>query len=784
VLVLGPTAGARNGRGGPAGLIDRIVPVVLALLAVALVAYNLVVCQRARVGLVGDPAASYDSLIHLVVLDVGAFLVGLVAVWFWRGRGRGAAPVPVTEPAEPARELTALQAVWDNAFDAVLNFDARGRVRAVNRAASALFKHPVDEMWGEPIHRFLSCGTAGERGVFEPAALEAVTDSEAVCGDGELLSVKYVLSRAGAGKDSLYTAVIRDLSERKKAEERLQTFREGLEVTNRRLEEANAQLEEVSRLKSEFLANTSHELRTPLNGMIGFLQLVLDGMCDSPEEERDFLQQALQCSRHLLGLINDVLDIAKIEAGKLSLEIEAVDVRALFGEVYTLTHVQADQKGLALKFDVPEHCTHAVRGDFGKIKQVLVNLLGNSLKFTSKGSITVRATERADFGHYIFEVIDTGIGVPEDRQKVIFEKFTQGDGSTTRKYGGTGLGLAICRSLVELMGGIINVESEGPGKGTRMFFSLPLWRPTAEEAQPVDSHVPERIEGPAGGPLVLIVEDDQVFRKFLSALLQRNGYRTVEAGHAEGGWVLVRRLHPSVVVLDYALISAEGASLRTGWDLAERMTTDAGTRHIPLIFVTGFDVMLKDKIKTTALARPPEHLMKPVDGHMLLGKIEELIGSSRGGVIRILMADDDPSVSAYVRKVLPEGRFHIEVANNGEECLHALRMQPRGFDLLLLDLMMPDVSGYDVLRELSVTGVAPELPVLILTNYPDARDDEEKRLLERALVLDVIAKSSVHENPMLLPHIIDWHMQVVQELGPGGTRPKGTVLEAAQKEAA
>ena len=173
----------------------------------------------------------------------------------------------------------------------------------------------------------------------------------------------------------------------------------------------NAQLEEASRLKSEFLANTSHELRTPLNGMIGFLQLVLDGMCDNRDEERDFLKQALQCSRHLLGLINDVLDIAKIEAGKLTLDIERVDVHRLFDEVYTVTHVQAAQKGIKLLFEPPEDKTVQVRGDFGKIKQVLINLVGNSLKFTPKGTITVRASGHPDLGHFMFEVVDTGIGI-------------------------------------------------------------------------------------------------------------------------------------------------------------------------------------------------------------------------------------------------------------------------------------------------------------------------------------------------------------------------------------
>jgi CheY-like chemotaxis protein len=396
------------------------------------------------------------------------------------------------------------------------------------------------------------------------------------------------------------------------------------------------------------------------------------------------------------------------------------------------------------------------------IKQILINLVGNSLKFTPKGTITVRALPHPDLGHCMFEVVDTGIGIPADRQKVIFEKFTQADGSTTRKYGGTGLGLAITRSLVELMGGIIGVQSDGPGQGACMYFSLPIWN-DEEESRPAEGEHGDRIEGPAGGQLVLIVEDDAVFRRFLSALLHAHGYRTVEAPNAEVGWVLARRLRPSVIILDYALSCGENASLRTGWDLAERLTSDAKTRHIPLVFVTGFEGELTQKLKSNAFARQPAHLMKPVEGSVLISRIDELIGSSEGRIVRLLMADDDPAVGAYIRKVLPESRFHIEMTSNGEECLHVLRTQPRGFDLLLLDLMMPEVSGYDVLREMTLAGLAPDLPVLVLTNFTEARNEDERRLLDQGLVLDVLSKIAVHENPQFLPHIINWHLQVSAE---------------------
>ncbi len=701
----------------------------------------------------------------LIALDFAMVMLVAAALVFWRRQyesGLAHREIEVTR-----RHANQIQAVFDNAFDAILTFDRRGVIRTANPAAEKIFRRPCGELYGRPVGSILR--SEDDRGAFRLPAPGHVIRTESLHPDHGESPIELSTAAAGDGDELTYTAIVRDISTQVEAENQIRSFAGGLETSNRRLAEVNAQLEEASRLKSEFLANTSHELRTPLNGMIGFLQLVLDGMCESPDEERDFLRQALKCSRHLLGLINDVLDIAKIESGKLTLEIQEIDIRALFDEVYTVTHVQAAQKGIALVFEPPAATTGDARGDFRKVKQVLINLVGNAIKFTPSGAVTVRVREHDDLGYWMFEVEDTGIGIPADRQGRIFDKFIQGDGSTTRKYGGTGLGLAISRSLIELMGGIIGVHSAGEGTGTRMYFSLPAWREAAD-LEPQD-HASDRIEGPAGGPLVLVVEDDSAFRRYLTSLLHHQGYRTIEAHHAEGGWVLARRLRPAVVVLDYALSCPEGATLRTGWDLAERMTADTKTRHIPLIFVTGFDDEVKGKLRANAFARRPEHLVKPVDGHALLAKIDVMLGATHDRVVRILMADDDPSVVAYIRKALPEERFHIEVANNGEECLHVLRMQPRGFDLLLLDLMMPGVSGYDVLRELTLSGAHNELPVLVLTNFPDARNEEERRLIEQGLVLDVLPKSSVHDNPMLLPHIIDWHMQVQDEGSEPGTIP-------------
>jgi len=705
----------------------------------------------------------------LLTLDLAIAVLTVAGLWWWRRQYvAGIARREIEITRQHAERLTA---VFDTAFDAIFTFDRTACVRSVNRAAERLFGLPAAEIIDLPLHRFLDWGAPG-RAASELPTPGAVCRAEARRIGRGPLPVEFSIGTSGDGEDMLYTAIVRDISDRVAAERQIREFAQGLESSNRRLEEVNARLEEASQLKSEFLANTSHELRTPLNGMIGFLQLVLDGLCDSPEEERDFLKQALQCSRHLLGLINDVLDIAKIEAGKLALEFQRVEVQSVYDEVYTLTHVQAAQKGLELRFESRPDPPPAARGDAGKIKQVLVNLVGNSLKFTPSGSITVRATAQPELGHILFEVADTGIGIPADRQQMVFEKFTQADGSTTRKYGGTGLGLAITRSLVELMGGVVGVRSGGEGQGTCVFFSLPLWREPGDAAVPEIEAPLERIAGSPGGPLVLIVEDDPTFRKYLGALLRANDYRTVEAANAESGWMLVCRLRPAIVLTDYALSCTENAQLRTGWDLAQRISSDPETRHTPIVFLTGFDEEVRARLESTAFARRPEHITKPVDAPTLVARIEQLVGTIQGRPVRVLMADDDPTVGAFVRKVLPETRYHIELAGNGEECLHILRAQPLGFDILLLDLMMPDVSGYDVLRAMALEHLGADLPVLVLTNYPEPRDAEERRLLEEGVVLDVVPKSTVHDNPALLPHIIECHLREAAARQGGGAEPE------------
>lgn len=277
----------------------------------------------------------------------------------------------------------------------------------------------------------------------------------------------------------------------------LQRANASLVKQHRELEEARCQAEEASRLKSEFLANTSHELRTPLNGMIGFLKLIMDGMADDPVEQGEFIQEAYRSAVHLLNIINDILDIAKIEAGKMQLDLDPVKLDDLLNDVENFTRTQAQQKSLGFKVLTPATRDSIIlSGNYQRLLQVMLNLVGNAIKFTHEGEITISAeilpkkvvVQNQEYSGMVkISVADTGIGVSLEKQDKLFQSFSQVDGSRTRQYGGTGLGLAISQKLVEAMGGIVNFYSLGEGLGSTVTFTVPLYQdPLMISTEPAD----------------------------------------------------------------------------------------------------------------------------------------------------------------------------------------------------------------------------------------------------------------------------------------------------------
>ncbi|MFP3982515.1 MAG: ATP-binding protein [Desulfurivibrionaceae bacterium] len=304
------------------------------------------------------------------------------------------------------------------------------------------------------------------------------------------------------------------------------------------LREANSRLKEISRMKSNFLANMSHELRTPMNAIIGFADLLLETELD--EEQADYTRTIKQSSRSLLDLINDILDLAKVEAGKLRLEETAFDLPELIASVTDMFRIQAREKGLNLKYEIDEGVPGRVRGDPNRLRQILVNLTGNAVKFTEEGQIIVKAgCEGEKDGKMLikFLVTDTGAGISRDRIHAVFDNFTQADGSTTREYGGTGLGLSICQQLVDLMGGNIFVHSES-GQGSTFCFVIPFFESAAEDRE-VKSETEKLQDRAVSGVRVLIVEDNAVNQRLVRIIAEQLGY---EAEVASDGLEALERL--------------------------------------------------------------------------------------------------------------------------------------------------------------------------------------------------------------------------------------------------
>ena len=400
---------------------------------------------------------------------------------------------------------------------------------------------------------------------------------------------------------------------------------EDVEQAKEKLQKLNRKLEEASQIKSDFLANTSHELRTPLNSIIGFLGLILDDYCVDKKEEREFLRNAQQSAKQLLSIINDVLDLAKIEAGRMELDLQEVELRGLFAEVGALTQVQAQQKKLKLSYTCENHPAPKVYADPGKLRQVIINLVGNAIKFTDEGSITVRSLVQEERGNVLIEVQDTGVGVPAHAQKKLFEKFRQADGSSTRRHGGTGLGLTITKNLVEIMGGKIKLESPGEGKGSKVSFTVPLYRERQNGTPLHEVDKPEPMQKQGEGPLVLIVEDDPVFGGYLQSLLEEDGFRTALARNADDAVGLAKDLHPQTVVLDYSLPQKMGGQLKDGRQVAQVILKDPATRDAGVIVVTGQDLeIVEEELSACELDPAPTVFPKPVDQKMLLQKIRTL----------------------------------------------------------------------------------------------------------------------------------------------------------------
>ncbi|HEX3876447.1 MAG TPA: response regulator [Bryobacteraceae bacterium] len=498
------------------------------------------------------------------------------------------------------------------------------------------------------------------------------------------------------GKVTHFIGVQNDVTERKHAEEELIAAKEGAEV--------------ASRAKSQFLANMSHELRTPLNAIIGYSEMLQE---QAEELEASALTPDLakihSAGKHLLALINDILDLSKIEAGKMDLYLESFDVERMVREVSATIEPLIAKKGNAFEAkvanDLPE-----MHADLTKVRQSLFNLLSNSAKFTEHGKIELSVSKRDVNGAPGVEmrVTDTGIGMTPEQSAKLFEPFTQADRSTTRRFGGTGLGLAITRRFVRLMGGDILVESE-LGRGSTFCILLPA-RVQAPAESPAETPAPAKPIGGARFGKVLIIDDDPAARDLMQRHLTREGYQPVLAESGEQGLELARKIRPDVITLDVMMPKMDG------WAVLQELKKDPQLHSIPVIMVTIVD----DKNLGYTLGAD-DYLNKPVDRETL----SQVLHKYRCPYppCPILLVEDDETTRGMMRAMLERDGWSVTEASNGQEGLD--RVNTCGANLILLDLMMPQMDGFEFLTHLRQNQNTREIPVVVITAKELTAEDRQ-----------------------------------------------------------
>ena len=547
--------------------------------------------------------------------------------------------------------------------------------------------------------------------------------------------------------------------------EEMSLLTEQLRSRGEDIQRKNAELERASRMKSEFLANMSHELRTPLNAIIGFSEIMKDGLTgDLTDEQREYVQDIHASGKHLLSLINDILDLSKVESGQVTLDLQESDPEALAASSMSVLRERATTARVKLAVQCPPGIGRLCM-DMRKAKQIVYNLVSNALKFTPEGGSVTLAKERvpADrvqgfkseagtrvfppaegrFDHFLeLRVTDSGIGIAPGDLEQLFQAFVQIDSSLSRQYAGTGLGLTMVKRLAELHGGGLMVRS-AEGRGSMFVVWLP-WReaiaPAVEEGRSaapaslpaVVAELPV-VSRPDGKPLVLVVEDDPRAANLMRLQLESNGYAVEVATSAEEGLNRAAELRPTAMVLDIVLPGMDG------WDMLARLKEQADTSHIPVVIVS-----ITDEAQRGFALGAAQVLVKPVTQGDLLAALSAAGLDEPHTGARVLVVDDDPKAVALVSKHLQVAGYLPVGAYGGQEALDIVRSEAPA--LIVLDLMMPQVSGFDVVRGLRNHPDTAGIPIIVLTAKLLTHDD---RALLSGKVQQVVEKTQFNSIGLL-----------------------------------
>ena len=635
------------------------------------------------------------------------------------------------------------QAVVSSIADGLCHVDSSWRVQLLNPEAEKLLGWSTAEAAGRDLFDVLSIQPAhpGQE-PFNITALRTLIgagnryssdDNLLVCRDGSSFPASFVFNpmlKKDGGAIIGAVLVFRDISTRKRAEEELHV--------------AKLAAESASRAKSDFLANMSHEIRTPMNGVLGMIELLLGTELDP--RQRDYAETVRGSAEALLTIINDILDFSKIEAGKYELENVEFDVRQSIEEVAVLLAEQAQKKGLELVCLIHHGVPQLLRGDPGRLRQVLTNLLSNAVKFTDRGEVVIRASvarEEADTLLLRLVVSDTGVGISDDGRRRLFASFSQVDASTTRKYGGTGLGLAISKRLTELMGGEIGVEST-VGQGSSFWFTVRLGRVVPSVASPSAPTVELR------GRRVLIVDDNETNRKLLRLLVTNWGMTCDLCEDAYQALALLYQAAASRQLYDFAIVDMKMPGM-DGLELSRVLRDDSRFASLPLIILTslgehGFGARAKQSGVSAYLSKPVRQsqlfdclyssvhfagrrvLADGTLGEPLLITRHTLGGQSSS---TLLLVDDDPASQKAAVGLVRQLGYHVDVASNGREAVEALAS--RSYGLVLMDCVMPELDGYmaTVAIRQRETAAGPRVPIIGMSQ--SLHEDECRRALDAGM---------------------------------------------------
>ncbi len=648
------------------------------------------------------------------------------------------------------------RAIFNQTFQFIAVLDPEGKILEINRTAVDFYR--LDPNWASD--RFLWetpwCGnSSGEREKLKNAigraaqgALVRFETAHTAHGNRQFyldFSLKPVKNEEGGV--TLLVAEGRDITERRRAEEDVKNLNRGLEKRvaerTRQLEEANRSLKRSSeharrmaekaeianRSKGEFLANMSHEIRTPMNGIIGMTSMLLDSGLTG--EQKEFADVIRSSGESLLSLINDILDFSKIEAGKLELDSIAFDLRTLLEDTANIVAVHAQKKGLELACIIDSDVPFLAEGDPGRLRQILMNLTGNAVKFTPEGEVAIYVSLRKEseaFSTVLFSVTDTGIGIPENRMNRLFRTFSQVDSSTTREYGGTGLGLAISRQLAEMMGGEIGVESK-EGRGSTFWFTTLLGKRPDETARK-----PGLSPG-AGGRRVLVVTGNAANRLALTKQLKVLGCRWDQAVDERKALGVLSNARETGDPFDLVVVDEmiEGRQMN---GFAEK------ARGVKVVILTSLKRTVDaDIIRSRGFF---SHIMKPVRLSVLSECLAELFDVSEKGRekhsvpaegfgkekkdkgVTVLLAEDNIVNQKVALLMLGKLGFTVDVVGNGKEAVTAAAEKP--YDIILMDVQMPEMDGYEAtgkIRSLGGSACAPGVPIIAMTAHA-MKGDKEK----------------------------------------------------------